>query len=384
MNQPEVAPVTARARRGRVLGGVAAGLAARWQLPVSRVRGAFVLASVLLGLGLLAYLACWLILPAEGEQGRSAGMRAMVGLASACGALLGLGALGLAAALAAVFGFGWVVVALAAAVLVGTLAAWPRTGPGWALLPIGALALPSLALAAADISIDPRTEPISLAPRTLAELPPGGLRSGLGTLDVDLRQTAWPASGRFSLRIDAGVRRTLVALPHDRCVHVELHQRPVPLVLRAAREALQPLGRGGAGTGVVRSGVSAILGGRVSTSSGMATEAQLFGEPRYGTLVAQNPRRSRRRGPTLVIHFASDGGRLVVRDYPDDVDPWLQPDWPGQVVVEEERPDVAGLQRAEARRILRSWRKRRADQLRDGRRVARNFAGPCARRETRR
>ena len=53
------------------------------------------------------------------------------------------------------FGFGWVIVALAAAILVGTLAGWARLGPAWALLPIGALVLPSAALAVGGVQRRP-------------------------------------------------------------------------------------------------------------------------------------------------------------------------------------------------------------------------------------
>lgn len=347
---------TSRARHGRWLGGVCAGLAARWGQPVAQVRALFALAALLFGLGALVYLACWLILPAEGEDGRPAGLRGIVVLAQAGGALLGLGALGAAAAVAAVFGFGWVVVALAAAVLAGILVSWPRFGPGWALLPVGALVLPSLALAAGDVSIEPRTASVTVAPRTLAELPQTGLRSGLGLLEVDLRRTALPRSGRIPLRIDAGVRRTLVALPHHRCVHVEVRRHPVPLVLRLARAGLAPGGG----------------------SLGSATpEALLFGEP-AGSGPAPG---QRRRGPTLVIDFRSDGGRLVVRDYPDAVDPSERPDWPGYRVSPEGRPDTTGVPRRAARRLIRSWRARRPAQLRSQKRIARLLPGPCARTE---
>ena len=66
---------TSRARHGRWLGGVCAGLAARWDVPPARVRLAFVLGALALGLGVLAYLAAWLILPAESEDGATAGQR---------------------------------------------------------------------------------------------------------------------------------------------------------------------------------------------------------------------------------------------------------------------------------------------------------------------
>ena len=84
---------TSRARHGRWLGGVCAGLAARWDVPPARVRIGFVLGALALGLGVLVYLAAWLILPVANEDGTSSGQRGIVLLAQACGALLGLAAL---------------------------------------------------------------------------------------------------------------------------------------------------------------------------------------------------------------------------------------------------------------------------------------------------
>ena len=68
-------PIT-RPRAGRWLGGVCAGLARRWEVPPGTVRLWFALGSVLLGLGVLVYVAAWLIFPAESEDGR--GQRGIV------------------------------------------------------------------------------------------------------------------------------------------------------------------------------------------------------------------------------------------------------------------------------------------------------------------
>jgi phage shock protein PspC (stress-responsive transcriptional regulator) len=346
---------TSRVRHGRWLGGVCAGLAARWGLPVSRLRGAFVLAALFAGLGVLVYAACWLILPAEGENGAAAGQRGIVLLAQACGTLLGLGTLGVLGALATIFGFGWIVVALAAAVLVGTLAGWARLGPAWALLPIGALVLPSVALAVGGVRIEPSAAPVVLAPRVLSDLPQSELRSGLGTLAVDLRHTALPDSGTIPLRIDAGVRRTLVALPHDRCVHVQVLLADVPLALRAGAALL-------------------------SQSSVSTPDTVIFGKWRGGLRTIDT--RTRHAGPTLRIEFASAGGQLVVRDYPDDVDPNANPDWPGYPVSVEPRPDTTGTPKKAAAYLVREWRARRKLQLRSKQRLKRLMPGPCTAVET--
>jgi phage shock protein PspC (stress-responsive transcriptional regulator) len=342
---------TSRARHGRWLGGVCAGLATRWDVPPARVRLAFALGALALGLGVLVYLAAWLILPPAGEDGTTPGQRGIVLLAQACGALLGLGTLAAAGAAATVFGFGWVVVALAAAVLVGTLAGWARLGPAWALLPIGALVLPSVAMAVGGLRVEPSSTSVVLAPRTLAELPRDRLTSGLGTLTLDLRRTALPVSGGIPLRIEAGVRRTLIALPHDRCVHVSVNQRDQPLALDFARALVGDVSQG-------------------------QPSPQIFGEwrtPHYST-----PRE--RSGPVLEIDYVSMGGQLVVRDYPDDVEPIYEPDWPGYQVYVEERPATVGLPRKEAKRMLREWRARRDAQERDKRRIDKLMGGPCTKK----
>ena len=171
-----------RAEHGRWLGGVCAGLAQTRALPVGWLRAAFAVAALAGGLGVLVYLACWLIIPAEGEadEPETTGARGIVVLALACAACLGLATLGALGAVATVFGFGWVVVAVAATTLAGALWSWPRVGPGWALLPVAALVLPSAALAAGGVRIEPQSGPITVAPRALNNLPAAVHRSGLG------------------------------------------------------------------------------------------------------------------------------------------------------------------------------------------------------------
>jgi phage shock protein PspC (stress-responsive transcriptional regulator) len=54
-----------RPRRGRMLGGVCAGLARRFGLSKTAVRLAFVISCVLPGPQILVYLALWVIMPSE-------------------------------------------------------------------------------------------------------------------------------------------------------------------------------------------------------------------------------------------------------------------------------------------------------------------------------
>jgi phage shock protein PspC (stress-responsive transcriptional regulator) len=57
-----------RPQSGRVVAGVAAGIARYTQVSTGLIRLAFIIATVFGGFGLLAYLAAWLLLPAEGQE----------------------------------------------------------------------------------------------------------------------------------------------------------------------------------------------------------------------------------------------------------------------------------------------------------------------------
>ena len=74
------------------------------------------------------------------------------------------------------------------------------------------------------------------------------------------------------------------------------------------------------------------------------------------------------------------GGQLVVRDYPDDVDPTPSPTGRATRSIVEERPDTTGLPRKEAKRMVREWRERREEQERDKRRIDKLMGGPCTKK----
>ncbi|MGZ4299914.1 MAG: PspC domain-containing protein, partial [Solirubrobacteraceae bacterium] len=80
-----------RGRRGRWLGGVCAGLSTVTGRSVGWIRAAFVVGALLGGLGIALYLACWLIIPTQGEgdeQGASSAVVVMAQACAACAALL--------------------------------------------------------------------------------------------------------------------------------------------------------------------------------------------------------------------------------------------------------------------------------------------------------
>jgi phage shock protein PspC (stress-responsive transcriptional regulator) len=353
--EPPVAAPLTRATRGRWIGGVCAGIAQARDVPVGAVRAAFALTAALGGLGVVAYLAWWLIVPAEGEEDAAPRTRPLVTLVLAGAGAAGLATLATLGAAATVFGLGWVVAALAAVVLAGGLASWRRTGPSWALLPVAALVLPSVALAAADVHLARETGDRQVAPRALADVPRDGYESGLGELMVDLRHTDLPRAGTHTLRIDGGVRRTIVALPHDRCVPVTISYTINSFALRAA---------------------SVLAGHTLSSGYDGAT---LFGDAHWtgsGELTSVNDAHA---PMTLHIDFTSAGGGLYVRDYPDRVDPRLNPDWPGYPLGLSAGPDTRSDTRKVARRRIAEWRRRHAREVRAVRRVERFRAGPCAR-----
>jgi phage shock protein PspC (stress-responsive transcriptional regulator) len=344
--------LVSRSRDGRWLGGVCAGLGGARGIHPAWIRAGFVIGGLIAGAGVLAYLACWLIIPAEGEApgDRSSGW--LVALAKACGTCLGLAILAALAATATLFGFGLVAVALAAATLVAVLVAWPRLGPAWALLPLAGIALPTVAVAASGVQFATDAGHVTVAPQALA---PGGVatfRAGLGTLLVDLRHTELPASGTLNVRVRGGVRRTIVALPQDRCVHLELTYSIHPFWSRLA----SLVAGHGPSSGVV------VFGDYLPGRSGKAEETSPV------------------PGPVLKLHLTSAGGSLYVRDYPDTVDPDDAPYWPGFPVFPEPRPNLHGLSKREARNELRSWGTRHAAEVREHEFVALNMPGPCATR----
>lgn len=54
-----------RARDGRMVGGVCAGLANYLDIDPTLVRLGWVLMTVIYGMGILGYIVCWIIMPEE-------------------------------------------------------------------------------------------------------------------------------------------------------------------------------------------------------------------------------------------------------------------------------------------------------------------------------
>jgi phage shock protein C len=69
MNSSNESKVLARSRKGRMVAGVCAGLAEYFGIDVTLVRVVVAVIAVITGgVGVLAYLAAWAIIPEEGEM----------------------------------------------------------------------------------------------------------------------------------------------------------------------------------------------------------------------------------------------------------------------------------------------------------------------------
>jgi phage shock protein PspC (stress-responsive transcriptional regulator) len=337
----------ARRDEGRWVGGVCSGLAHAQAIDVVWVRLAFAVAAVCAGFGVVVYAACWLILPEPDEATDPKRPIWVVALALGSAACVAIGVIALIAASLTVFGFGWIVLALAAAVLVAFLML-PRLGAVRALVAIAALTLPSVAVAADGLTLTPTLTPTRVAPRTLSAGSRLTVTAGLGTTLVDLRDTRLPTSGTVTLRVRGGPRRTIIALPHDRCVPVTLDDHTATFLTQAAAQLVgqEPVG----------------------------------GEDLFGGDGLPAPSPTGQAGLTLHIDFTSLGGSLYVRDYPAGIDPDTQPDWPGYRVFVEPRPNTHGLQRRLAKTEIAAWQGRRSVELRSRRAVQSLLPGPCGER----
>lgn len=297
-----------RAREGRWLGGVCRGMANRWATPVAQLRALFVVAGLFGGLGLLAYAACWLVLPSDADDESPSLLRGVASVALLVAALAALATLAAAAAAATLFGFGWAVLFGLAAFFAGALVVLPATRPAWVLLPLVAVALPAVVVAASEVRLHPQAGLQTVRPLTAAEIPAGGYRAGLGELFVDLRGLRAPRDAVVPLKLDTGLGRTVVALPPDRCFDVEVDYAT-----------------GTVGWDAVRSAVERV---RSRSTFRPAPLVLLYGRPQPGRSGSWRRRSDDPHAPTLRVSYTSLGGELWLRDYPNGIGPLYQVDWP--------------------------------------------------------
>jgi phage shock protein PspC (stress-responsive transcriptional regulator) len=263
-----------RSKDDRVIAGVCGGLASYLNVDPVLVRVATVVLLAFGGVGLLLYLAAWLLVPEEGTgpvertgAQRAAIIAGAVALVIAGGALvpdglgwggflvplgwlalaglvvwwvatgrrpdgdagaivrrigLGLGLL-LVCALLAVGG-AWagatgggtavaiVVIASGLALVAGAFVGGAR----WLILPALSVALPLALVSASDLDMSGGTGNREYRPADAASLRPS-YKLGVGRLVVDLRKAALPA-GDLPLKVDVGVGQALVLVPDNVCV----------------------------------------------------------------------------------------------------------------------------------------------------------------------
>ncbi|MBO9532498.1 MAG: PspC domain-containing protein [Solirubrobacteraceae bacterium] len=328
MTAPD-APAFARPPRGdgRLLAGVAAGLAARWGLSPVLVRAAFVVATLAYGAGALLYAALALTMPVRGASAqrvaRSAelGRTLLVALRVAGAALALLALAGLAAGLA-LFGLGVVALLLACACVITLV-----VRPGLRAAPLGAaavaLTLPAAGVALADTEIAPQAGAKTVELRTPSDVDPAGYRAGTGPLLVDLRRFAAPAGSITTVRARADLRSLVVALPRNRCFSLvvdqtldrrwpaELLDRRRPAVLHLGAPARFPLPQE-----------------RRLAKAGAPPSLVAYGRPIMGGSVRWRQTAADHDAPVLHLVLTTGRSQAIVRDYPAAAHPLDDPWWP--------------------------------------------------------
>ncbi|MDQ8046424.1 MAG: PspC domain-containing protein, partial [Patulibacter sp.] len=177
---------------GRLVLGVCAGLARRWDLEPRTVRAAFAVTLVPFGAGLLVYGALAAVMPADGASDRSVGRRGELGrsLAQAIVVLLGLFGMALVAAASAglaVFGLGPIALLLATATLTAVIVL--RDGRLWLLgVATLALAVPAAVVELSDTTIARQAGREVVTITTPGDVRAQGYRAGTGPLLLDLRR----------------------------------------------------------------------------------------------------------------------------------------------------------------------------------------------------
>jgi phage shock protein PspC (stress-responsive transcriptional regulator) len=259
-----------RSSSDKVLGGVAGGLGRYFDIDPIIFRIGFVVLTLAGGAGLLAYVAAWVLVPADpapgqppADRSRAAtivgaivlGLAALVligpGLFFLAPPLIGIALIGLVGVLlwraaggeggspaakiglgllllvVSLVGFFAVVVGAAAgggAVVAGLVIAIGAAltvsafigGRRWLVLPALILAIPLGFVAAAGIDVDGGVGDRDYEPTSVDELR-DGYELGMGELRLDLTQVDLPA-GRTPLKLDMGIGSVRVIVPDDVCV----------------------------------------------------------------------------------------------------------------------------------------------------------------------
>jgi phage shock protein PspC (stress-responsive transcriptional regulator) len=263
-----------RSTSDKYVWGISGGLGRYFGIDPIIFRVAFGAATLVSGIGLLAYIALRLLLPTDkGEpawmEGRSrvttivvTGVLAVIALStlSGPGFLIGPGLFGVAACsvlllavyrgygetiredpakaiaratlallavvamlgaatgigLIAAIGGGTAVAVIAIAAGFGLVAAGLLGGPRWLILPVVVLVMPLAVVSAADIDLRGGVGERTYRPNTVADLRPQ-YKLGVGHLDLDLRRVKLPAEMN-EVRLRLGMGEARVRVPVGTCV----------------------------------------------------------------------------------------------------------------------------------------------------------------------
>ena len=260
-----------RSASDKVIGGVSGGLGRYFDIDPIIFRIGFVVLALAGGAGVLAYLAAWVLVPADpapGEEPADRSRAATIAGASVLGLaalvligpglfflappLIGLALVGLVGVLlwraaggeeggspAAKIGLGLLLIVVAAtgfvavavgaavgggAVIAGLVIAVGAAltvsafigGRRWLVLPALILAIPLGFVAAAGIDVNGGVGERDFQPTSVDELR-DGYELGIGELRLDLSQVDLPA-GRTPLKVDVGIGSARVVVPDDVCV----------------------------------------------------------------------------------------------------------------------------------------------------------------------
>src|SRR5829696_639334 len=264
-------PRLTRSSTDSLIGGVAGGIGRHLNVDPLAIRITFVILSFAGGLGVLAYLACLVLLPSDDPDAEplqwglwrtlGAGLLAVAAIAilvpdwlwgpelgilliagvilyvlirvvrddgashiSGMAARIAIGIVLLAvsvggfvaAAAGSALGGGIAVAGLVIACGVGLVGGAFRGGARWLIVPATVLALPLAAVAATDLDVRGTWGDRTFRPADVAELG-DGYEMGVGSMKVDLRDLELPP-GRTDLPLQIGVGEIQVLVPEDMCV----------------------------------------------------------------------------------------------------------------------------------------------------------------------
>jgi phage shock protein PspC (stress-responsive transcriptional regulator) len=210
-----------RSTTDRVIGGVAGGLGRYFRVDPVVVRLAFIVATFLGGVGVIAYLAAWLIIPRDGEEGEGfdwAGFVRRFGIGLGILVLMGVALIG------GLFGFASggtataiVVIGVGALLILGAFTGGMR----WLIAPAIVLALAAGVAAAANLDIRGGTGERIYQPVSASTLR-SNYALGMGHLRLDLRR-AKLGPGPHRVHLKLGIGQAEVLVPRNVCVSSTAH-----------------------------------------------------------------------------------------------------------------------------------------------------------------